>query len=89
MTAASPGTSCVVTTPPAETSATGSAFDWNRASRVTSFSVPSVYFASTFSCWSAFWPMTRSAGSTRSDTTCGASGDPSGVPAAIQSRSVR
>ena len=34
-------------------------------------------------------PCTRSAGSTRSATTCGASGAPSGIPAAIQARSAR
>ena len=47
------------------------------------------YFANTRNCWSACWFITCSVGSTRSDNTRGASGEPNGVPAAIHARSVR
>ena len=50
ITAASPGTSRVVTRPSAETDTTASTFDWKRACRVTSFSAPLEYVAITFSC---------------------------------------
>lgn len=64
-------------------------FDWNRACRVTSFSDPSDKRATTLSRAADRIPISRSAGSTRSPATRGASGEPKGVPAAIQSRRVR
>lgn len=83
--AASPIPERTTTLPASSTMASSGEFDWNRARRVTSDSVPSSYRATTRNCWPAFLSITTcDPGETSRPVSAGSPMGSNGIPWPIQ-----